>query len=276
MGWDFRRGRWVAVVVIFVAITATIYVTSYTRPGITKFEAILRDFTAPVAGGITRATRTVQDMVSAVWNLRNLTEANRRLQTQVQNLQMRLAVLEGYERQVRILRRALRFQEDQGQQVLAAEVVGREPVSWHNYILINRGVKDGVSPGMAVVAPGGVVGQVRTATTHTSEVMLLLDYRSAIGGRLQGKEELVLVEGQTSDPDKPVVRTLVRDSGISVGDVVVTSGLSQVFPGGLTIGTIVDVNSDPYGSKKTGILQPGVDFAQLEVVFVLVQPTEGS
>lgn len=262
--------------VILLTITASIYGTGYTRTGITGVERVVRDFVAPVAAGLSRASRAVEGVISTLWNFRTLADENRRLKEQVRDLRIQVAMLEGYRRQNRMLRRALRFQEDHPRELLTAEVIGREPVSWYSYILINRGSRDGVRPGMAVVSPGGVVGQVRTVTAHSAEVMLILDSRSAIGGRVKRSGELVLVEGQSSSPDQPLVRSLVRDSDLQEGDEVVTSGLSQTFPGGLVLGTIVEVKTDPYGINKTGVLRPGVDFSQLEVVFVLLRGTSDS
>ncbi|NLV92046.1 MAG: rod shape-determining protein MreC [Firmicutes bacterium] len=275
MKWDLKRWRWVAVVVVILTIAATIYVTSYSRREITGVEALLRDFVAPVARGLTQAAQSIENFFGNLAEVSQLAAANRQLEEEIRQLEMQLAVSAGYERQVMILRRALSFRDNHRYEILAAEVVGQEPVNWHNFALINRGMKDGVRPGMAVVAPEGVVGQVRNVTARTAEVMLMLDSRSSIGGRLVDNGELVLVTGQSSQPESPVVRSLVRDSQLQEGDQVVTSGNSRIFPGGLLLGTVVDVTADPYGDNKTGVLEPGVDFSRLDVVFVLLSTDEG-
>lgn len=269
MGRSFMKGWWIAVVAVFLTITASVYVTSKPREQLTAPERLCRDLTAPLANGLARGTRTLQEAVSAVWNYGAVMSENKRLHEQISQLELEIARLKEKERQNELLRHALEFRNSQDKKLLAAEVIGREPVSWYKHIVINRGSSDGVETGMAVIAPGGVVGQVRQVTAHTAEVMLVLDPSSSIGGRIVGDDELVLVEGQANRPDTAVVRSLVQDSTMAEGDQVVTSGFSQVFPGGLPIGTIVSLEKGQFGSRN-GILKPGADLAHLEVVFVLV------
>lgn len=255
--------------VLFLTITASIYMTRNPREQLTSPERLVRDITAPLASCLAQGVKRVQEAVSVVWNYRAVMEEVERLREQVNQLELEVARLRETERQNELLRQALDFRDSQDKELLAARVIGREPVSWYKYIVINRGSSDGVKPGMAVIAPGGVVGQVRQVTLQTAEVMLVLDPDSSIGGRIVGSDELVLVEGQANNPDAAVVRSLVQDSTMSEGDQVVTSGFSKIFPGGLPIGTIVSVERGAYGSR-TGVLKPGADLAHLEVVFVLV------
>lgn len=269
VGRSSNKIWWIAVVVLFLTITASIYMTRNPREQLTSPERLVRDITAPLASCLAQGVKRVQEAVSVVWNYRAVMEEIERLREQVNQLELEVARLRETERQNELLRQALDFRDSQDKELLAARVIGREPVSWYKYIVINRGSSDGVKPGMAVIAPGGVVGQVRQVTLQTAEVMLVLDPDSSIGGRIVGSDELVLVEGQANNPDAAVVRSLVQDSTMSEGDQVVTSGFSKIFPGGLPIGTIVSVERGAYGSR-TGVLKPGADLAHLEVVFVLV------
>ena len=261
--------------VVILTIAATIYVTSYSRREITGVEALLRDFVAPVAGGLTQAAQSIENFFGNLAEVSQLAAANRQLEEEIRQLEMQLAVSAGYERQVMILRRALSFRDNHRYEILAAEVVGQEPVNWHNFALINRGMKGRRAAGNGRCGPGGKSGPGAQRHRQTAEVMLMLDSRSSIGGRLVDNGELVLVTGQSSQPESPVVRSLVRDSQLQEGDQVVTSGNSRIFPGGLLLGTVVDVTADPYGDNKTGVLEPGVDFSRLDVVFVLLSTDEG-
>lgn len=160
-------------------------------------------------------------------------------------------------------------------QVLAA-VIARDPATWTNIVVINRGTAHGVARDMAVVTAQGLVGSVVQAYGSTSKVQLILDPRSAVGTLVQRPESRVaaIVEGNAGRPLSPRMINLARDADILKGDKIVTSGLGGIYPKGILVGEVTDVINEEGGLLKYATLKPAVDFDRLEEVFVIVRSRE--
>lgn len=157
-----------------------------------------------------------------------------------------------------------------------ATVVGRDPGTWTNVIIINRGSADGIAKDMAVVTPSGLVGSVIQAYSHSAKVQLILDPRSAVGALVQRPESRVaaIVEGSAAKPPALRMVNIARDADIIKGDKIVTSGFGGIYPKGRLVGEVVDVVNEEGGLLKYAILKPAVDFEKLEEVFVIVRSRE--
>lgn len=150
---------------------------------------------------------------------------------------------------------------------LAAKVVARDPDRITNTILIDIGRSDGVEERMPVVTADGLVGRILEVHPWTSVVQLLLDRNcrvSAIVQRQSRTQGIVMVEEGTF-----YLRHVPLRSEVEEGDVVVSSGLGGIFPAGLLVGTVTELGDAETGLFREVILTPGVNFANLEEVFVL-------
>jgi len=167
------------------------------------------------------------------------------------------------------LRRLLGMKEDLTYSSLAAQVVGVDPSGWFHSILIDVGTREGVSKGMPVVVPRGIVGRVVKSSFAHSKVMLMIDRSSAIDALVQRTRARGIVEGKTAE--YCLLKYALRKDAIQVGDVVISSGLDGVFPKGLRIGAVKKVAKSPAGIFQSVDIEPFVDFAKLEEVLVITE-----
>ncbi len=165
------------------------------------------------------------------------------------------------------LKRLLEFREKISASVVAAEVIGQDPSSWFRSMTINKGEKDGVQKGMAVISPEGVIGQILKTSLYHSTVLLITDYNSAIDSIVQRTRAKAIVEGLGEN--RCQLKYLLRKEEVVVGDVVVTSGLSGNFPKGLMVGEIRKVEKRGHGVFQYAELAPSVDLTRLEEVLVI-------
>jgi rod shape-determining protein MreC len=172
------------------------------------------------------------------------------------------------------LRNLLQFREKNSPSMIGAEVIGRDPSSWFRAVTIDKGERDGVEKGMAVISPTGVIGQILKAAPHYATVLLLTDYNSAIDSIVQRTRAKAIVEGKGEN--RCQLKYLRRAEEVAVGDVVVTSGLSGNFPKGLMVGEIKKVDKKGHGVFQYAELVPSVDLTQLEEVFVIMEPLSPS
>lgn len=155
---------------------------------------------------------------------------------------------------------------------VTAQVSARDPGSWTNIIMINRGAADGLAKDMPVVTAQGLVGSVITVYHNAAKVQLILDPRSAVGSLVQRPESRVagIVEGSHVSPVLPRMINIARDADIIKNDKIITSGFGGIYPKGLLVGEVLDIVNDEGGLLKYAVLKPAVDFDRLEEVLVIV------
>jgi len=155
---------------------------------------------------------------------------------QALNDQTRLRQLDADNRRLRSL---LELQ-GQGGRELAAAVISRQTGGWWQQLVIGRGELQGLRPGMAVTAPGGLIGRIAGVTPTTASVTLLTDPGSRVGVLVGRVRRHGLLTGIGTS--RPLLRFLEKDPGVRPGDVVVTSPASTLVPPNLTVGVIQSVD----------------------------------
>ncbi|MBW2445028.1 MAG: rod shape-determining protein MreC [Deltaproteobacteria bacterium] len=152
--------------------------------------------------------------------------------------------------------------------MLPMEVVGQDISPWFRSVLLDRGHANGLRAGMPVITDSGVVGLVTATSENAGRTMLLVDRQSAIDGIVQRSRVRGIVRGRGGD--RLEFEFVVGGADVAVGDEVISSGLDGVYPKGLSVGRVEELVASPYGLTQHAILEPAVDFGQLEQVFVML------
>ena len=150
---------------------------------------------------------------------------------------------------------------------IAARVIAHNPARIANTILIDAGTDEGIQARMPVVTADGLVGRIVEVHGYTAIVQLLIDHNCRVSAVVQRHSR---VNGIVSFEDGTFYLKNVSLRGdIKVGDLIVSSGLGELFPKGLYVGQVVKVGDEAQGLFREVILAPGVNFHNLEEVFVL-------
>ncbi|MEP7200499.1 MAG: rod shape-determining protein MreC [Chloroflexota bacterium] len=172
------------------------------------------------------------------------------------------------EKENETLRDMLSFkQANQNYQLLAADVIGRDPNLLLHYVIIDRGSTDGLARGMPVVTARGLVGQVSEANSHSAKVMLITDLASSVNAVAQETRAAGLVQGEVNGG--LVMRFVPQGEKIGKGNIVLTSGLGGRFPKQLVIGQVEAVRAHDVELFQEADVRPSVDFHTLESVLVI-------
>jgi rod shape-determining protein MreC len=139
----------------------------------------------------------------------------------------------------------------------------------NNYLIISKGRKHGYTAEMGVVSQGGVVGIINEVSDNFSSVISILHSQSAIGAKLQKSGYSGTLTWNGKDYKIGQLDNIPSHVKIQVGDTVVTSGFSFVFPEGLLLGTIADFEEIPGKGLYKIKLRFGTEFNQLEFVYVI-------
>jgi rod shape-determining protein MreC len=194
---------------------------------------------------ISQEAERLWDHYFALWSLRQTNETlHQRVET-LENLARRAVELELTNQR---LRRLLELREDLRAPAVAARVVGRSPTAWIKTIVLDRGKQHGITKGMAVLTPEGVVGQVVSVSAHAARVLLVSDPNSGVDALIQRTRARGIVAGTIEG--QCILKYIQRQDDVRTGDRVVTSGLDGIFPKGQPIGGVVRV-----GTKDNGLFQ---------------------
>jgi rod shape-determining protein MreC len=227
---------------------------------------------APAATALSRAG----GVVSGAWSLLNeigtLRTENARLRAEVGRLREENAGLRPMAQENARLAALLGFEQHQPYQTVAARVVGRDPSDWFSTVLVDRGTLAGVHRNAPVVTSDGLVGHVIETGLTWSRVLLLPDPRSAVGILVVRSREAGVVEGQGSVALR--VKYLARDADVRPGDEVVTSGLGQIYPRSLVVGTVSGVSHEAGDMFQEALVQPSADLSHLEEVLIITRGGE--
>jgi rod shape-determining protein MreC len=143
-----------------------------------------------------------------------------------------------------------------------AKVVENETNKPNNLLTIDKGVKDGIKPGMAVISATGVVGSVRFCSENYS-----IDFR--VSSKLVRSNELGYAKWGGKDPDLIDLIDVSKYTKIVKGDSAVTSDQNPVFPPGIMVGQITDIAVHPNQTFYNITLRLATDFRNLAYVYVV-------
>ena len=163
------------------------------------------------------------------------------------------------------LRKILSLQSFNSDTRISAAVISRSPKGWWQKLEINKGERDGINPGEAVIAPGGLIGIVDSCTALTSRVRLLTDPGSKVGVWINRTKRHGILTGIGTN--RPRLNFLNKNSLAQVGDVVTTSPASTLLPPNLTIGIIQFVDEkalpSPYAFVQLTASPEAIDWVQV-------------
>jgi rod shape-determining protein MreC len=159
---------------------------------------------------------------------------------------------------------------------LVAKVISSTENLTDNYITIDKGTKHGIKPGMGVICPQGVVGQVMSCNEDFSRVSSILHSNFQVSSEILGKklrkeEVTALGIGKWGGTNPRIMQltTVDRFKPVSKGDSVVTSMQNSVFPPKIMIGRISKISASPSEAFYDINVRLSTDFSSLVYVYVV-------
>lgn len=159
-----------------------------------------------------------------------------------------------------------------------ARIIGKGTSNWFNTFTIDKGTDDGIAVNMNVIADGGLVGIVTSVGADYAVVRAIVDDTSNVSSTISSTEDNCIVSGslQSMTESNQILLSNLNDADnkVAIGDVVVTSNISDKFLPGLLIGYVSSVSLDENELTKSGTITPVVDFKHLSDVLVILQLKE--
>ena len=230
------------------------------------FQAVVSPLVHPVSARLAVGIDTVGDFVDGVIHASALAEQNRNLQARGRAAEMYEEKLDQLQLEVDRLRKMIGLQPVAGRKAVSAQIAALVPAD--SRITITVGSTKGVKAGMPVVTGDGLVGVVQSVLAGTSQVTLLSSPFLRIGAvTSRNPPSAGLLHGESTN--MLILEFLDFDTTVQNGDMVVTSGFSELIPRGIPIGRVVAYeNSREFGTRRSRVF-PFVHIGAVREVLVL-------
>lgn len=269
----FRRYRSRILVLVLLFFAFSLLFSQRDREsGSLLLQRAMLELSGPFQKGLSKAVGAVRDIWSHYLYLVDLREENDLLREIIQEMnQERIDLIEKGAENER-LRALLGFRKRFQKPMLPAEVIGGDLSGWFQSMVVDRGKRDGIVEGMAVVSVQGIVGQIMESSESFSRVLLITDPNSAVAAYVQRTRARGIVKG--IHKDRCSLAYLHRSEPVAEGDLVLSSGLDGVYPEGVLIGTVVRTRLRESSLFQEVDVQPSVDFRKLEEVLIFLATPE--
>ena len=152
-------------------------------------------------------------------------------------------------------------------------ILSRNKSYWFNTITIDKGSSSGIKTGMAVITKNGLIGKITKVSHNSSEVKLITSddtkFKISIAIKTNDVDNYAILNGYDHKEGLIKATGIDKTTPINQGDVVVTSGLGSMFPGGIFIGNVEKIEKDKYDLSKTVYIKTKQNFNEIHYVTVL-------
>lgn len=263
---EWMRNRFV---LFFVLLSLSVAALILHQTGnLEPFERFAVRVLSPLQSATSNMVHGFQDISLNFREVDELQARNRELQELVdalliENVRLREAEIENV-----TLRAQLEFkQANPTYELVSATVIGRDPNTLINALILDRGSDDGLKPGMPVVTSQGLVGRISEVTGPSSKVLLITDPSSSVNALIQSSRATGVVQGQLAG--RPRMKYIPQEEEIDVGDIVLTSGLGGSFPNRIVIGQVVDVERRDIELFQSAEIRTSAPLESLEMVMII-------
>lgn len=276
----FDKRYLLILIVVVIALVLTLLAASLKEDrDLNPVEKVAKDIGTVVLKVVSAPFNFVQDKIDEAIEKNNLYEKYKELKNKEEQVDSVIAQNENLQNEIDKLKETLELNTILSDKVfLNATVVSRNIGYWYDEITIDKGSKNGIEKGMAVVTSKGLIGQITKVSNYSSTVKLLSNENMSdkISVKIKVGDDYVygLISMYDSKTNTYTVEGISENVDIEKGADVVTTGMGTVFPSGLMVGTAQKVTTDNFDLSKVVEVKASVDFDDLDYVTVLKRKSE--
>jgi rod shape-determining protein MreC len=257
---------------ICVALMAVTFFTDYTSMPLNKVVGYV---VVPFQSGVTRVGTWISTRMDELGELKVVLEENQNLKDEIAELTVQNTQLQQDRYELNSLRELYKLDEQySGYEKVGARVIARDSGNWFYSFTIDKGINDGLTIDMNVIAEGGLVGRIIDIGPNWAKVNSIINDNSNVSGMVLASSDVLMVTGSLELMETGVISfSQLNDSknNVAIGDKVVTSNISDKYLPSILIGYITSINQDSNNITKSGTITPAVDFEHLEDVLVILE-----
>ena len=264
----------ISLIVLIFIIIAVFSITLKKDRELNKVESLIKDTTISISKIITIPFRFIIDKIDDYKLLVNIRKKYQELLPEVSRIDSLKTENIELRRELESLKKELSIDYTLNEySYLNATVIYRNVSTWYNTITVDKGTYNGVKEDMVVVNSQGLIGKVVSTTTFTSDIRLITtkETDNKISITISNGENKTngLIKNYNYKTKYLEVEGVSNTETVRVGDYVYTSGLGEIFPSGILIGTVSDISTDEYDLAKIIDVTPIADFDDINFVAIL-------
>lgn len=258
----------ILLIIIIIILSITLLTVTFKNRRLTILESVIKDSVLFVEGIVYAPINFVKENIG---NLCSLFESNKlyiELKEKVGDYDNLKEELKEAENTIEGLKKTLELNTTLNEyQKINATIITRDISSWHQFITIDKGARDGIEVGDAVINNNGLIGSVSKVSRNYSTVRLLTgEYNNKISIKINNSIYGLIVNYKDN---YLIIEGIAENTTIEKGNIVTTTGLGNNFPSGIMIGTVEEITTDSFDLAKTLLVKPSVDFDDLNYVTVV-------
>ncbi len=152
---------------------------------------------------------------------------------------------------------------------LTSKVINNSTNRRNNYLTLNKGSKQGVKPEMGVICSDGIVGIVKDVSENYSSVISFLHKDSRYSARIKKNGYIGSMVWNGFDETHATLNDIAKHVNVAIGDTIITSSFSAIFPEGVVIGTIDEISSTGGNNFQEISVKLSTPFGRLSYVYVI-------
>ena len=271
---DFLRHNGILILIIAVLLAAITAVASYALKGTANpLSNALGVVTTPIRNGVSSFVGWAEGVYNYSFRYQELEEENQRLRSQIAELEEKAREGEAASKENELLREALGLRAKRSDFVLeSARVTARSTSNWASTLTLSKGsVQDVAAVCCVVDAAGNLVGIIDEVGSNYSVMITVVDANLQMGGIVSRTDSTAMLEGDFTlmQEGRLKMTYLPENTELLTGDLVLTSGLTGIYPSGLVVGAIESLHTDPSGMSRYAVLAPAADLDRLVEVFII-------
>ena len=274
-----KRYLFILVIIAIALVLVVLAVSLQKDRDLNPIEKVAKDIGTVVLKVVSAPFNFVQDNIEAMIEKDNIYEKYKELKNKEEQIDSVVSQNDNLQSEIDKLKETLELNTILSDKVyLNATVVTRNVGYWYEEVTIDKGSKNGIEKGMAVVTTDGLIGQITKVSNYSSTVKLLSNENMSdkISVKIKVGDDYVygLISMYDSKTNTYTVEGISENVDIEEGADVVTTGMGTIFPSGLMVGTAQKVTTDNFDLSKVVEVKASVNFDDLDYVTVLKRKTE--
>lgn len=269
---DFLRQNGILLIIIAALLAAILGVTSALL-GFNPLSNLLGLAATPFRAAVSAASEWVEERYDYSFRYEELVEENAALKQRIAELEEEIRQAEDANRQNELFRELIGLAEKHADfDFEDATITARATSNWSSTLTINKGTNVEIAEGDCVVdAYGNLVGVITEVGFNYSVISTVIDVSTEMGGRIPRTDDNAVLEGDFTLMREGCLKLsyLPENSQPLSGDQITTSGLGDVYPSGLVVGTVQSIHTEADGLSRYAVVAPAVDLENLRYVFVI-------
>lgn len=259
----------VGIIITIVLLIILVFISNLKLNKFSYIENAFSNMIMPIQSGITFLKHKLAGDDQFFATMDSLKGENQRLKQRNTELEAALRELEVIQSENSTLKEYLNLTEKyKGYKTVPAYIINKDISNYSSIFVINVGTDSGIKENMTVIGAEGLVGHIISVTKDTAKVQPLIDTSNVVSSTLENSKDNVIARG-TLNGNELKATYVSTDTVLTEGEKLYTSGMGGIYPKGIYVGSIKQINETRNITDRSFIVETAVNFENLETVLVI-------